>query len=196
MQYKTHQIGGICAGIIAAVSMVPEPYTPVAVGTMSVIVLSSAVGSVLPDIDEPNSIAGRKVWLIAKIIKKVFGHRMITHTPVFVLALAVGFYMIGQNYVIQTEYFDWYYFAVMGFLVGYISHFVMDSLNPTGIMYLWPLSRQRFSIMKLRTGDKEWIARWIFILITFAYVYFLKFSESKIFYNFAQEIISIYNKLT
>ena len=196
MQYRTHQIGGFCAGIIAGVSMIEAPYNPTTMGALSIVVIASTIGSVIPDIDEPNSIAGRKIWIISKIIKKVFGHRMITHTPIFVLALAIGFYYLGQSYVLNTEYFEWYYFGVMGFLVGYVSHFVMDSLNPTGIMYLWPLSRKRFSIMKLRTGDKEWIARWIFIVITLCYLYFIKFPELKEIYDIPLALERLYHSIS
>lgn len=61
MQYRTHQIGGVCAGLIAGVNLVPAPYNAQAMGAVALVVAASSIGSVIPDIDEPNSIAGRKI---------------------------------------------------------------------------------------------------------------------------------------
>lgn len=105
MQYRTHQIGGICAGIVAGVNLVPPPYQLEAMGAIALVTVSSMIGSVIPDIDEPNSIAGRTIWPISKLIKKIFGHRMITHTPIFVVAMAFGFFFIGQKYFVHTDYY-------------------------------------------------------------------------------------------
>jgi len=183
MQYRTHQIGGICAGLVVGFNLLPAPYDIKSASAIAVVVVASTIGSIIPDIDEPNSIAGRKIWLISKIIKKVFGHRMITHTPFFVVAMAVGFYFLGGKYFSQDPYYYWYSKFVFGFLVGYISHFIMDSMTPTGIMYLWPFSRNRYSIVKLRTGNKEWIASILFVVLTFSYFYFLKFPQICLIYN-------------
>lgn len=61
MLYRTHQLAGVCAGLIAGVNLVSAPYDSAALATISVVVVASTIGSALPDIDEPNSIAGRKV---------------------------------------------------------------------------------------------------------------------------------------
>lgn len=92
MLYRTHQLAGVCAGLIAAVNIVPAPYDSHALMAVSIIVAASTIGGAFPDIDEPNSIAGKKIGFLSKIIKNVFGHRMITHTPIFVIGLAFGFY--------------------------------------------------------------------------------------------------------
>ena len=40
-------------------------------------------GSVLPDIDEPRSFIGRKLWFISYFINKAFKHRTVTHYLIF-----------------------------------------------------------------------------------------------------------------
>lgn len=61
MQYRTHQLAGVCAGLVAGVNLVNMPYDSGAIATISVVVLASTIGSAIPDIDEPNSKAGRKI---------------------------------------------------------------------------------------------------------------------------------------
>ncbi|QGG46858.1 metal-dependent hydrolase [Heliorestis convoluta] len=37
-------------------------------------------------------------------------------------------------------------------LAGYISHLVLDSLNPQGVAWLWPVTRKKFRIPMFDTG--------------------------------------------
>ena len=66
-----HKIGGITASVITAYTIVPE-ITPTVLVTS---VVAGTLGSLIPDIDEPNSTAGKKMKPISKGIKFLFGHR-------------------------------------------------------------------------------------------------------------------------
>lgn len=87
----THKIGGVSAGIITYSLISTEFSLPL----MAICVSSSIIGSLIPDIDEPNSIVGKKVKLLSKGFKFVFGHRGIIHTP-FLLGVLIGIYLVFQ----------------------------------------------------------------------------------------------------
>lgn len=75
MEYKTHKVGGLCAGAIASTVLTSQfaatsyPLTnPVMIGTV-ITVVSATVGSLLPDIDHSNSYISRKNPLVAFVVK-------------------------------------------------------------------------------------------------------------------------------
>ena len=41
------------------------------------------------------------------------------------------------------------------FILGYISHLISDSLNPTGVNWLWPWNPEKIGIASIRTGSEE-----------------------------------------
>ena len=88
--------------------------------------LPLVIGSLLPDIDHPRSTLG-KFLPIGYLIK----HRTITHS---ILAAAI----------------IWWIHPWVG--VGYASHLLLDSLNPMGVPFLYPVS-YRFNITRIRTGS-------------------------------------------
>lgn len=124
-----------------------------------------AVSGLLPDIDEPNAMLGRGGWMpralgpllkafavvvslpfrvLGMIIQGTLGHRGGTHSlamsVIFTLALAIPI----------TAFFgksaDW---AVWAIWAGYLSHLIADSLNPSGVPWLWPLfsKKKRFHLL-------------------------------------------------
>jgi len=82
-------------------------------------------GSAFPDIDQPNSKIGRKI----KIIGWFFRHRGIFHS--IFMALIISY----------TIYFFTGYFSA--FLIGYLSHLVIDAMTISGIAFLYPFSKKR-----------------------------------------------------
>jgi inner membrane protein len=80
------------------------------------------------DIDEPDSTIGKFLWIIAKPIKIILGHRGLFH-----------------SFILPAILFLWSYFFQMteigiAIFVGYSSHLVMDMITPHGIYPLYPLS--------------------------------------------------------
>ena len=43
---------------------------------------------------------------------------------------------------------------VFSLFLGEISHLLLDSLNPFGIMFLWPFKKKRFRFFEITTGSK------------------------------------------
>lgn len=136
------------------------------------IIGSSEIGSLLPDIDEPNSKAGRKVKPVSSLIKSAAGHRGVFHSPFIVILLyavleAVKTALLKTQPSLNHLYFISVYDAITtGFICGYISHLFLDMLNARGIPLLWPLSNRRFHLLKLRTNRDEGIVIVLMIDLT------------------------------
>lgn len=146
MTGKTHLVAGLLAGEIAACCLEPT----VQVFSTSSILLGAAVGSLLPDIDHPGSTISRRSLfslITSTAVSAVTRHRGFTHTPVFLVLIALIISIVSFFY----SEFGWN--IGIGILVGIVSHYVMDSLNPGGIMWLYPFSTKHYHLTRIRTGS-------------------------------------------
>jgi inner membrane protein len=101
----------------------------------------AAVGSVLPDIDHPQSWIGRRIGLISRLLASVVGHRGITHS---LFAVALGIYLLHQNRIGGV--------VTTPLVIGYVSHLAADFLTPGGLRLAWPL-RRIYRLPLCRTGS-------------------------------------------
>lgn len=83
-------------------------------------------GSLLPDIDEPNSFLGKRVEFFSKDLNSLIGHRTFTHNILLYLAI-----MSVSVYFIEPNYYE--VFFVLGFCTGAILHIFEDSLTNSGV---------------------------------------------------------------
>ena len=145
MTGKTHILGGVLAGelTVAAAGIAPASVLPLLAG--------AAAGALVPDIDHRgskisrSSIAGR---VTSFAVSGVTSHRGVIHTPVFILACglllgAVAFF--ARNHVGQS--------LLLGLLVGMLSRLILDTFNPAGIMWLWPISKKKLHLASIRTNS-------------------------------------------
>lgn len=103
--------------------------------------LAAGVGSLAPDIDHPKSVVGRMIPAVSIPLSAVFGHRGITHS-----LLAVGLCVWGGVWAQETLPPSGVLgSALLGFLLGYLSHLLADAFNPSGVPLLYP-SRKRFRL--------------------------------------------------
>lgn len=116
--YKTHAAGGFIAGFL----ITGDPLS----GAIAM------VSSLIPDIESPKSFIGRKLPIISHANRMVFGHRQVFHSLVGSLA----FFLISLCIVKGFHFPMQYAYAA---LIGYLSHLVLDSFNPAGVPWLWPL---------------------------------------------------------
>lgn len=89
---------------------------------LSLPVMVAGISALLPDIDHTDSLLGRKIKPISWLINKLFGHRTITHSLDFAIGLCIV--------VLLSSSFG--YWAWM-FVLGYMTHLLLDSLTKTGI---------------------------------------------------------------
>lgn len=78
-------------------------------------------GALLPDIDHPRSILGRRMPFVGWILT----HRMFTHSFLFAGLLALIHPALG---------------------LGCAAHILLDAVNPTGCPLLYPIRSRRYSL--------------------------------------------------
>jgi inner membrane protein len=134
MMAGSHVVVGIAAWYWVAPHLGQPPLDP--------LVLMLAVGgALLPDIDHPQSWAGRRVKIVSRPLAALVGHRGATHS---LLAIAAGVLALRWHGVSRA--------ILQPVSVGYLSHLAADLLTPAGLRLAWPLSR-RTAIPICRTGS-------------------------------------------
>lgn len=99
--------------------------------------ISVALGSLFPDIDHPHSIMGRH-----NIFARFMKHRGFTHTiPAMIIFSALLSVLFGE--------------FTLGFMFGYATHLITDSMTPTGIMWLYPYNKRYYSVRKRRKPSRR-----------------------------------------
>ncbi|MCP4696717.1 MAG: hypothetical protein GY862_07700 [Gammaproteobacteria bacterium] len=96
---------------------------------------AAAFGSLLPDIDHPQSTLGRAFYFISEPLNKKFGHRKLIHS-VFLWGILVA---VGV-YTEQT--------IILYLGVGAWSHLFIDTFTVSGVQALEPFSNKRVVTFK------------------------------------------------
>jgi len=98
-------------------------------GAQSLFLFGAALGSLLPDIDEPRSYIGMKFPYLS-IPLKLFGikHRTITHSIWFILLFLIPGLMLNN-------------FFLLGLSLGVFMHLIGDMLTKGGVPLFYPLTK-------------------------------------------------------
>lgn len=96
------------------------------------------IGSLLPDIDEPNSSIGRKTIGISNIINVFFGHRGITHSILFIALIAIAMLFVANNEM---------KLMIAGLVAGVIAHIIGDALTKERLYNVFYPARMQFSLL-------------------------------------------------
>lgn len=91
MMGYTHLAAGACVGALAG-KLVGSPMVGVAIGSMA---------ALLPDIDHPGSLLGKRLKPVSYVVAAGVKHRGPTHTVWFCLAAAIAA-MVGMTALIET----------------------------------------------------------------------------------------------
>lgn len=135
MLWRTHFLAGAAAGMLLA------GHADIKTAAISAGV--AGVAALLPDLDDPHSKLGRIVPIVSWAVKKVVGHRGPLHSLLgagVVYVLAATFLRMGHPYLVPVV------------VAGYVSHLAVDSINPQGVPWLWPL-KIHFKIPLVQTGS-------------------------------------------
>ncbi len=119
MIFITHIAGAILVSIILSLILNLQS---------DFLILFAVLGSLFPDIDTPFSIAGRRI----KILGYVSEHRHFFHSVFLCCILTVLLYLIMENIEIAA-----------GFLIGYLSHILLDSATKSGVAMFSPFSDKK-----------------------------------------------------
>lgn len=139
MTGKTHDLAAFTSlvGVIILLPTLPPMSIPTAVVAFG----ANFVGGLFPDIDQPTS----DLWdnfrlgpFVAKLMTSLLGgHRHISHSLVGLWL--IGFFsdlflrMVSSIVLIEME-IVWY-----SFMIGVVSHVVMDMFTKAGVPLLWPV---------------------------------------------------------
>ncbi|MCL9823521.1 MAG: metal-dependent hydrolase [Helicobacter sp.] len=108
-----------------------------------------SIGALLPDIDEPQSLIGRKTLGISNLIKFFFGHRGFTHSLLFVVLLAIALGALIYFKILSL-------ILAIGLVLGCILHLIGDMMTPSGVPLLMPFSLKNYHILprvlRFKTG--------------------------------------------
>jgi len=154
LRYKTHIVSSLTLG--AGLSILTN--YPFHIGY----VLGISFGSLLPDIDEPNSYIGRRSFGISTYVKSKYGHRGITHS-LFVWSLVTIVCLLFANP-----------FSI-GISLGYIFHLAGDFFSVRSIPVFAPFNNKRPKFpFPYKTGSiVEDIILYVFTFLLFYFVFIL-----------------------
>ncbi|MDM5199441.1 metal-dependent hydrolase [Fictibacillus enclensis] len=140
MKGNTHLMGGLAAAALA--NQWIEGST--LLDHQLVYYGAGILGSLLPDLCHPNSWAGRKTKLVSTLVSKTFGHRTITHSWIFIMAVIWVSNLLETSYNTDIKY---------GLLAGVISHLILDACTTRGIQFLYPIHIRFRSPIYTKTGS-------------------------------------------
>jgi inner membrane protein len=171
MTARTHDVAAITALLVIVLAFGPESLR---LSTLLLAVLANQIGGITPDIDQPTA----PLWhnlpeghVIGRVFDKLLGgHRFISHS---ILGLALFGWLsylllhflhpIMPNVDIQLV---WY-----AFLIGYISHLVMDTLTKEGVPWLLPIP-VKFGVppvKHLRITTGKWVETLVVLPLLIAF---------------------------
>lgn len=108
------------------------------------VTVGTAVGTLIPDIDSPNSMAGKA---LRNEIGDRYGHRTLTHSFIGLLiswALIFGAMWLFSG-VLNPIFVNAYHIAFSYFL-AFTVHIFSDMFTKDGVMLFWPFSTNRYCV--------------------------------------------------
>ena len=113
-------------------------------------------GTLFVDIDSSNSTISKYIPMI-RLGNKSNGanHRRLPHTLCFVLLFTLVSLFITYTFLMNQDLYKYLYLFIIGIAIGMISHLVLDTLNPKGIKWFYPICNKRFSIIGILTENSS-----------------------------------------
>ncbi len=150
MTGRTHDLAAITA---LSVAVVYYPMPPVTLATLIVAIFANLVGGIAPDIDQPTAPFWRNLpvgGFFGRIFDKMLGgHRFLTHSIIGVGLFAAAAYgllkFVGPIIPSIDPNLVWW-----AFMIGVVSHLVMDSFTEEGVPWLLPVP-VKFGIPPLKS---------------------------------------------
>ena len=140
MTGRTHDLAAITALLTVVCLFVPV-YN-LSLSTLLIAILANQIGGILPDIDQPTAPLWRNLP-VGKTVGRIFdksigGHRFITHSLLGIALFGFLFWTLLTflHPVMATVDSTLVWWA---FMIGILSHLVMDSFTKEGVPWLLPL---------------------------------------------------------
>jgi inner membrane protein len=140
MTGRTHDLAAITA--LGAVYLVLTPTQTLTLATVLVAILANQIGGIAPDIDQPTAPFWRNLPIggpIGRAFDKLLGgHRFLTHSLLGVILFGLLTHWLLQllHPIMPTIDSQVVWIA---FMIGLISHLVMDMFTKEGVPWLLPV---------------------------------------------------------
>jgi inner membrane protein len=139
MKARTHDLAAITALSVVVIS---QPSMKMSLATVLTAVLANQLGGIAPDIDQPVAPFWRNLPIggfFGRVIGKMLGgHRFITHSLLGLVLFGFGMrallLFLGPILPTIDTNFVWW-----AFMIGMLSHLVMDTLTKEGVPWLLPI---------------------------------------------------------
>ncbi len=156
MTGRTHDLAAFTAllGIVATSASLPH----ISLATGIVAFGANMIGGLAPDIDQPTADLWRRLpagSVVGRILSPLFGgHRFISHSllgiVIFGYGLAFFLNLIRSILIVDMQIVWW------AFMIGFVSHLVMDTFTKDGVPWLFPIPFKigipPFRFMRIKTG--------------------------------------------
>ncbi len=173
MTGRTHDLAAVTA---LAATVVLHPIGDIRLSTACIALLANQIGGIIPDVDQPTAPFWRNLP-IGKIFGQFFGktlggHRFLTHSLLGVGLLGVLCKVVLNflNPLMPNTDIGYVWWA---FMIGLISHLIMDSFTEEGVPWLLPLPIKfgfpPIKRMRIVTG------KWFENLVIFPVLIFVNF---------------------
>lgn len=136
MMAATHVLTGVATYV--GISTLPGVDLPVEIATVA----AASLGSLAPDIDDPRSWIGRRLFFISAPLLAILGHRGFTHSLIAAVLVTAG---LSWYFSISVQ--AW----AAAFLIGYLVHLAGD-WSTGGVPLLWPAERRFRAPWAFRVG--------------------------------------------
>lgn len=136
---RTHDLAAITAlGAVAVLAPLPT----LNLATVLVAIVANQIGGIAPDIDQPTAPFWRNLpigGIVGRIIDKMLGgHRFLTHSLVGMALFGLFAHLLLQAVQpIMPTINTW--IVWVAFMIGMVSHLVMDSFTKEGVPWLLPV---------------------------------------------------------
>jgi inner membrane protein len=137
---RTHDLAA--ATSLTALIVLYSPLPTMSVATLVTAVIANQLGGIAPDIDQPTAPFWRNLpvgGVFGRIIDKMLGgHRFLTHSLLGLVVLGFLFHwlLVFLQPIMHGVNIDLVWWA---FIIGMISHLIMDTLTKEGVPWLLPI---------------------------------------------------------
>ncbi len=148
MTGRTHDLAAFTA---LSFILVTHPLPHLTIATVIVAFSANMIGGLTPDIDQPTADLWHKLpagSFFGKLLSPLLGgHRFISHSIFGIVLFGLGakyLLSLASSVLLVDMQVVW-----GAFMIGYISHLVMDTLTKEGVPWLFPIPI-RFGIPPIR----------------------------------------------
>jgi inner membrane protein len=150
MTARTHDLAAATALVVIVLAYAP---VDLRLSTLLVALLANQLGGIAPDIDQPTAPLWRNLpegHYVGKVFGKLLGgHRFISHSLLGLALFAWAAKLLLHFLQPLMPHVDiqlvWY-----AFIIGYVSHLLMDTLTKEGVPWLLPVP-YKFGLPPLRS---------------------------------------------